>query len=264
MTRRDVWPSREDAVASFKRSKFYQAWDPRVLDRWVQFGLRDVPGPEDEESRDGGLTLTKTDRWLEFGKDGVKKSKKREVTLTTTKHQEVFTYLRPSWPAYDSEGKALIHPELTPDLDPSLNERWPTYPVYRPEGPNTLTRLQQLRPTVLYVFGGQSNLSPPELRLEKMKITGAGFGGSGGAAKGKVKEVVGEEYGHLIPMEAPIFCAKAAAEWTAGEVDRWWVGEREYEEWTKKSAVEKTTISEEYKSYVGRPDRSGGKEKAKI
>ncbi|CAM1501893.1 Fc.00g038770.m01.CDS01 [Cosmosporella sp. VM-42] len=262
--RRDVWPSREEAVASFKRSKFYQAWDPRVLDRWVEFGLRDVPGQEEENGKDGELTLTKTDRWLEFGKEGFNKSKKKEVTLTTTKHQEVFTFLRPSWPAYDAEGKTIIHPELTPDLDPALNEKWPTYPVYRPEGPNTVIRLPELRPSVLYIFGGQSNLSPPELRLEKMRTTGVGIGGSGGAKKGRVKEVVGEEYGHLIPMEAPLLCAKAAAEWVASELERWWTGEREYEEWTKKSRVEKTTISEEFKSYIGKPDRYGAKDKAKI
>lgn len=30
--RRDFWPTREAAVARFKGSKFYQAWDSRVLD----------------------------------------------------------------------------------------------------------------------------------------------------------------------------------------------------------------------------------------
>ncbi|KAJ5665946.1 uncharacterized protein N7477_008394 [Penicillium maclennaniae] len=30
--RRDIWPSRKDAADGFKRSPFYQAWDPRVLE----------------------------------------------------------------------------------------------------------------------------------------------------------------------------------------------------------------------------------------
>jgi hypothetical protein len=30
--RRDIWPSREVAADSFAKSKFYYAWDPKVLD----------------------------------------------------------------------------------------------------------------------------------------------------------------------------------------------------------------------------------------
>lgn len=234
--RREVWPSRAEAAASFSRSPFYQAWDPRVLQRWLDYGIRrSVPGEE-------------------------------PVTLTTTKHQEVFTFLRPSWDAYDAKGKQLIKPDLTPDLDPSLNERWPTYPVYRPEGPNTLARLPNVRPSVLYVFGGSSDLSPQELQDEKMQLTGSGVGGSGGEARGRVKKVVGEQYGHLIPMENPRFCASAAAEWIKAEVERWWVDERKYHEWTLKSTEEKTTISDEFKKYVGKPGGRQTKDqpKAKI
>lgn len=233
MNRRDVWPSREEATASFKRSKFYREWDPRVLERWIEFGVRD-----------GGGT-------------------KGEVTLTTTKHQEVFTFLRPSWEAYDEQGKNLIRPELAPDLDPSLNGKFPTYPVYRPEGPNTVARLPNVRPSVLYIFGSQSYLSPPELRQQKLEATGAGVGGSGGAKAGRVKEVVGD-YGHLIPMEDPLFCAEATAGWVKSEVERWWIGEREYEEWTRQPLSEKATISNEYKTYMGKPDKSGLRGKAKI
>ncbi|KAF4992826.1 hypothetical protein FDECE_13612 [Fusarium decemcellulare] len=232
MYRREVWPSRAEAEASFSRSPFYKAWDPRVLQRWVDFGIRDVPGED-------------------------------SVTLTTTKHQEVFTFLRPSWEAYDAQGKELVRPELAPDLDASLNHRWPTYPVYRPEGPNTVTRLPHVRPSVLYVFGGQSNLSPPELQNEKMTLTGSGLGGSGGEAKGRVKKVVGEKNGHLIPMEDPRFCASAAAEWIKTEVEAWWAEERKYQEWTRKSNEEKTTLSDDFKRYVGKPTGRRGNDKAK-
>ncbi|KAF4982302.1 hypothetical protein FZEAL_2051 [Fusarium zealandicum] len=230
--RREVWPSRQEAAASFNRSPFYKSWDPRVLERWLDYGIRNVPGEQ-------------------------------AVTLTTTKHQEVFTFLRPSWDAYDAKGKALVRPELVPDLNPSLNDRWPTYPLYRPEGANTVTRLPNVRPSVLYVFGGQSDISLPEIQAEKMALTGSGVGGSGGEAKGRVKKVVGDKNGHLIPMENPSFCASAAAEWIEAEIERWWVDERAYEEWTRKSKEDKTTISDEYKRYVGNPKGRGSRDKAK-
>lgn len=232
MHRREVWPSLKDAEASFKRSPFYKSWDPRVLERWVDFGIRTIPGQD-------------------------------AVTLTTTKHQEVFTFLRPSWDAYDAQGKTLIHPELVPDLNPNLNEKYPTYPLYRSEGANTVDRLPNVRPSVLYVFGGKSDISPIHLQDEKMAITGTGLGGSGGAKAGRVKKVVGD-YGHLIPMESPKFCAQAAAEWIEAELQRWWVEERKYEEWTRKPAAEKNTLSEEWNKYLSKPERKNGKNKAKI
>ncbi|KAF5027302.1 hypothetical protein F66182_596 [Fusarium sp. NRRL 66182] len=232
MYRREVWPSRAEAAASFNRSPFYKAWDPRVLQCWLDYGIRSVPGEE-------------------------------SVALATTKHQEIFTYLRPSWDAYDAEGKNLIHPELTPDLNPNLHQRWPTYPVYRPEGPNTLARLPEVRPSVLYVFGGKSELSSLELQEEKMALTGTGVGGSGGQAKGRVKRVIGENNGHLLPMENPSLCASAAADWIKAEVGRWWTEERKYEEWTKKTQEEKSTVSEEFKKYIGKPAGRGGEDKVK-
>jgi pimeloyl-ACP methyl ester carboxylesterase len=233
MYRREVWPSRAEAAASFGRSAFYKAWDPRVLQRWIDFGIRNVPGEE-------------------------------SVTLTTTKHQEIFTFLRPSWPAYDAQGKDIIHPEYTPDLDVSLNHRWSTYPVYRPEGPNTVARLPNVRPSVLYVFGGKSNVSPPELQDEKMALTGTGVGGSGGEAQGRVKKVVGENNGHLVPMEDPRMCASAAADWIKVELERWWVDERNYEEWASKSKEEKTTVSDEFQKYIGKPAPRPGKASEKV
>ncbi|KAH6999448.1 Alpha/beta hydrolase family-domain-containing protein [Ilyonectria destructans] len=232
MSRREVWPSRAEAAASFSRSASYQTWDPRVLERWVEYGIRDVPG-------------------------------KDEVTLTTTKPQEVFNLVRPSWHAYDLKGKELIHPELVPDLDPSLNIRWPTHPVYCPEGTSTVRRLPNVRPSVFYVFGGKSNISTLELQDEKMTLTGSGVGGSGGQAKGRVKKVVGEKNSHLIPMEDPVFCARVAADWIKAEVERWWVDERNYEDWTQKSTEEKTTLSSGWEKHIGVPGNRNGKDKTK-
>ncbi|KAJ3525005.1 hypothetical protein NM208_g11826 [Fusarium decemcellulare] len=93
-----------------------------------------------------------------------------------------------------------------------------------------------------------------------MTLTGSGVGGSGGQEKGRVKKVVAKDNGHLIPMENPLFCARAAAEWTKAEVDRWWVDERKYEDWARKPTEEKTTLSEEHKKYLDMT-REAAKEK---
>lgn len=193
----------------------------------MDFGLRDVK--EGEVRSISG----------EEGKGG-------EVTLSTTKHQENFTFLRPSHQAYDAEGKRLVHPELVPDLD--ANSTHPDYPFYRPEPSITLSRLPTLRPSVLYVLGETSNVSTPEVVSERMRITGKGRGGGGRAdcvtLKGR---------GHLVPMEVPGECARLAGTWVAGEVRRWWEGEgRRFEEWKGRSAEEKTKLSPDWYELIKR------------
>ncbi|KAI9151770.1 Abhydrolase domain-containing protein mpaH [Paramyrothecium foliicola] len=234
MYRRDTWPSRKVAAESFLKSPFYQSWDSRVFKRWVEHGLRDVP------------------------------VKQGEVTLTTTRHQEVYTYLRPSYQAYDSTGKTLLHPDLVPDLDPSLSSRFPTYPFYRPEPPNTSARLGNLRPSVLYIFGDKSDASPKDLQEQKLQVTGVGVGGSGGAKRGRVKAASHPDLGHLVPMESPSFCARHAAEWAKSELDRWRAEEQEYREWIKLPPDEKVEFTEDYRKYTGQPSRRKKDANAKI
>ncbi|KZL76317.1 toxin biosynthesis protein [Colletotrichum tofieldiae] len=232
--RRDVWPSREEARKAFLKSSFYRAWDARVFDAWVDHGLRDVPTqlyPASDTTPKGS------------------------VTLATTKHQEVFTFFRPSWYAYDPSGRDVVRQELVPDLDPALNERYFTFPFYRSEGASTLVRLPNLRPGVLYVFGGASDLSTPELREEKMRLTGTGVGGSGGAAKGRVREVTLPGAGHLFPMEVPDVSAKLAAEWIEKGLGEWRAEQEDYERWTRLSVREKTTLTEEWMEKFGAPAR---------
>ncbi|KAI0264101.1 hypothetical protein BC834DRAFT_826600 [Gloeopeniophorella convolvens] len=64
--RRDVWSSREEALKVFKERTF-KSWDPRFVDLYVKYGLRDLP------------TLTYPD-------------KTQGVTLSCTKAQEAATY----------------------------------------------------------------------------------------------------------------------------------------------------------------------------
>lgn len=225
--RRDLWPSRAEAEASFRKSKFYSSWDSRVLDRWCKYGIRETPSK------------------LYPGEQG-------SVTLTTTKHQECFTFFRPSWEAMTEGGLKITNQRLIPDLDLNSQTR---YPFYRPESPNTLLRLGEVRPSVLYVFGGTSDMSFPDARKQKMDLTGCGVGGSGGAKEGRVKEKVLEGIGHLVAMEASEKCAETAADWLSQELKLYQEEKKKYIEWTKMDLTTKTTLSNEWKTRIGGPLR---------
>lgn len=220
--RRDIWPSRSEAEKAFRKSKFYTTWDPRVLDRWCKFGIRETPTPiyPDEDGK---------------------------VTLTTTKHQECLTFMRPSWEGISPDGSTILNREAVPDISLDMLNK---YPFYRAEPPNTLAKLPEVRPSVLYVFGETSPMSNQEARRRKMDTTGTGVGGSGGTKEGQVKEVVLKGVGHLVAMEASMLCAEASAEWLDGEMKRWKSERRRYVEWAKKSLVEKSTLSEEWKRRI--------------
>lgn len=227
--RRDYWQSRKEAASSFRNSKFYRSWDKRVLNRFVDIGLRNIPT----------ALYPRLDE----------KSNANPVTLLTSKHQEVFTFSRPNFDGIHKDGSPVINRLTHPDLDLELG---PTYPFYRPEASSTFKKLPFLRPGVLYIHGGRSDLSAPELRAARMQSTGVGVGGSGGAEDGRVEQVVIEKAGHLVPMEAVGESADAAASWLATEMQRWAQLERDFEaQWNSKTKIEKQTVSEEWKRKVG-------------
>ena len=179
----------------------------------------------------------------------------RKVTLTTTRDQECLTFMRASWEGISSDGNTILDREKVPDLSLDMLIK---YPFYRAEPPNTLKKLPEVRPSVLFVVGEVSPMSTPEARRFKMETTGTGLGGSGGAKDGQVKEVVLEGVGHLVAMEASGLCADAAAGWLGQELERWREGQRRYVEWTKKSQVDKSTLSEEWKRRIktlGAPEK---------
>lgn len=223
--RRDIWPSRQEAEVSMRKSPFYKSWDSRVLDRWLQFGIRETP-------------------------TALYPDEKGKATLTTTKHQECFNFLRPSWEAVHENSHSIEIRDLVPDMDPTSLDR---FPFYRAEAPNTLRRLPELRPSVLYIFGETSQMSMPEARQLKMEITGAGLGGSGGVKQGRVKEVVLRGVGHLVAMEDSEQCADAAAAWLGRELKHHEAEQQRYLEWTKQSLAAKQTMSEEWKKRIGGP-----------
>ena len=227
-SRREFWASREDAEASFKRNRFYQSWDPRVLEKWCQWGLEETPN----------------ERFHEKG-----------IALTTSKHQECFTYLRQGWEAFSEDGRQLLNPSLVPDM---ASDGLDINDFYRPEAPMILSHLDELRPSALYIFGGTSSMSQPDSRKTKMQITGTGVGGSGGSKLGRVKQVVLDGIGHLVAMEATKECANAAASWLDQELRRFEEERRDYIAWTKKPLIDKQTLSDEWKR------RAMGRTKSKI
>ena len=221
--RRDVWPSRGEAEAAFRKQNFYQSWDPRVFDRWCKFGIRETP-------------------------TSLHPNECGSVTLSTTKHQECFTFIRPSWPGLSADGSKVIDREKVPDIDTAGSRE---FLFYRPEPTATFKKLGEVRPSVLYIFGGESEMSSPRLRQLKMNVTGTGIGGSGGVKEGRVKEVVLNGIGHLVAMEASVQCADTAAPWLSQELEKFRAARREYLEWTKKTFVEKTTLSQEWQKRIG-------------
>lgn len=220
--RRDLWPSRAEAERGVRRNAFYKAWDPRVVDKLVQFGFRDCPtalypdkgGDKDDDGDENG------------------RGRGREVTLTTTKHMECFTYYRPTHlgPRDPETGKRALDRSLIPDATDYVDE-YPWFPFYQPLTPLTAGRLPELRPGVLWVAGEDSSVCPPVARKEKMDLTGYGVGGSGGARAGRVKELVVEGTGHLVAMEKPGVVASNAAGFIRGEVGRWRKEEEDYRRW---------------------------------
>jgi pimeloyl-ACP methyl ester carboxylesterase len=228
--RRDIWPSQEEADKGFKKSKFYASWDPRVLDRWLQYGLRKLPTVLYPD-----CTATDT-----------------RVTLKTTKHNELFTFLRPNYQCFETgEFDRKNHPDVEPEVAMDA-------PFIRPESLEIFDRLPNVRPSVLYIFGGESDMSTPPRRKAKIDVTGTGLGGSGGAAAGRVKEVVLEGIGHLVAMEAVGQCADSIAEWVGSELKRWNMDEEELRStWAKKSMIEKITIDDKWREMIGGPPGNG-------
>ncbi len=236
--RRDLWPSHEAAVAAFSKNPFFQRWDPRVLHLWNEFGLRKLPTliypvqkPDDAQA----------------------------VTLTTTKHQEVFTFARPCYfgdgtdepDTADSSPAAKIRRLACPDLNPDYLPHVRYF--YRHERDWVFQNLPYVRPSALYIFGGESEICLPETRHLKVERTGTGTGGSGGLSRGQVDSVVLDGASHLVPMEAVDRCAEHTVEWVSQRLIQWKEEERlldELDGWNTKDARQKVTVSDAWKERI--------------
>lgn len=253
--RRDRWPSREDAAKSMLRSKFYQTWDKRVFDLWIQHGFRELPTSlySTSQATPGPLpAAVSTDTSMT-----PTPAQPREVTLKTTKHQEVMTFLRPNFPfrpGVDSEPSSAEFSEANPT---AVNRRThpdlvissiPQTPFYRGESMLVFQQLPFLRPSVLYVFGRFSSLTLDKTQIDQqMELTGSGPGGSGGAKEGRVANVMIEETGHLIPMEKVEESALHVASWVGKEMGRFWDGEKKTAaEWGQKKGIERSLLTDRF------------------
>jgi pimeloyl-ACP methyl ester carboxylesterase len=267
-SRRDLWESRQEAIKAARKS--YKGWDKRVLRRWFEYGYRALPTaiyPQSKltscspEIRSSNLTsCLDLDRWIQdrWPEDDwrpltTEEHKRDEgpVTLATTKHQEVFSYLRPNFKGFTSEPNTASA-QIQEDIDKMqfadvVGPPGTTVPFYRAEPIIAHAALPHIRPSVLYVFGGRSPLSLPELRASKLERTGVGIGGSGGFEAGKVKEVVLPKSGHLAPMEDVNGCAEATFAWLCSVAERWKTREARFlASWEEQSLKEKATVSSEW------------------
>lgn len=247
--RRDVWDSREVAAASFRKSKFYQAWDSRVLDLWIQHGLRDVEeedkkGEEEEEEKEGGRKKKES--------SSSPYPSTRPVTLATSVAQEVWLFLRPNYGGSgEGEEGTSIDRETHADLDPQAPIN---YPFYRPEPARIFRSLPHLRPSALYVLASDSYVSGVDPTLNQLKIetTGTGVGGSGGVQHGRVKAVNLKNTGHMIPLERPTQTATLVADWITQEINRWKKSQDEFDRlWKGKSLKEKQSLDQTWKAWMG-------------
>lgn len=239
--RKDTWPSRSEAAKYFKKS--FHKWDSRVLERWLEHGLRDVRPDIDSTKAEGS------------------------VTLTTSKHQEVIQYLRPNFQKKrplnsdkDPDTQELHDPVFYPDI---IGPPHAIYPFYRYEPILAWRLLTHVRPSVLYLFGENSPVSSSELRAGKVERTGKGIGGSGGYKSNRVKEVIFPGAGHHLPFEAVPGVSDAASTWLKQEMMRWKEEkERINKGWLELPREARASVSDDWhiylKTYLDRPKPQPG------
>ncbi|GMF70799.1 unnamed protein product [Aspergillus oryzae] len=185
MRRRESFDSLDMAISQFRKSTMFRKWDPRAFDMWIEYGLRREPG--DRAGR---------------------------VVLTTTKSQELFTFVRPTFLSDFPADRRLAFPDLALEAPSDTL-------FYRPEPVITFHNLPHLRPSTLYVFGELSQLISPQLRDSLVNKTGVDIGGSGGSTTGQVKDIVVGNTGHFGPMEDPRGLAEQTVDWLKVEVEQW-------------------------------------------
>ncbi|TVY21564.1 Abhydrolase domain-containing protein mpaH [Lachnellula arida] len=207
--RPDFWPSRSAAEVATRKTRFFRSWDPRALDNYLQYGLRSTPTavyPEPENA--GG------------------------VTLTTTKHQEAWSFIRsnfaPMAANQDDRSELLRAPDLSPEHRTHLFHRPEMVAVYR--------SLPNVRPHVLWIFGEKSIINPPEVREDLPRRTGTGVGGNGGVNAGQVEDVTFTDGQHMLPVEKTREVAQSLASW----LEKRLIDYRQVEDWYKRNKSEKS------------------------
>ncbi|KAI4176715.1 MAG: hypothetical protein LQ346_007821 [Caloplaca aetnensis] len=177
--RQDYWPDRKAAEQALRKNKLFQSFHPKALEKYLDYGLRELP-----TAVYPNLPLKNTPSQL------------LPVTLTTTKHQEVWTFARSNFSARADQLSAedrIINPNA--DLEKEMELLF-----HRPECTITFNNLPHVRPAIYFIFGGKSSFSSATARLEIERLTGTGTGGSGGAEAGKVRSHLIKDCGHFMPF----------------------------------------------------------------
>ncbi|RAK94893.1 alpha/beta-hydrolase [Aspergillus ibericus CBS 121593] len=234
-SRPDFWPSMEAATTYIQRNPFWRTWDPRARNKYIQHGLRPTPTALYPNTDSAG------------------------VTLTTTKAQEAWTYLRfnasPRGSATDPTER-LLGPDLATTTNATeLHNNNPEYVSVCPWCCLAFEFLPYVRPSVLFIFGEKSHINIPDRRRDKLERTGTGLGGSGGAGAGRVKEAVISGASHLAPLEKVDDTARVLARWVEEQVGGYKMEkeffEREYQ--SGKSERDGMELSGLWMEYVKRP-----------
>jgi hypothetical protein len=194
--RRDIWPSKEKAVESMTTNPFFKSLDPRAMKKYLEFGFRRIPTAI-------------------YPTSAAEASSKDAVALTTSKHQEAWSYCRANFTSLPKTPDNRYEHLVLPEFDPSEGQKQ----FARPETMVALADLLNLRPGVLWMFGSRSPIKFKYLQDQKMKLTGTGRGGSGGEKVGRVERSI-IDAGHLVPFEKISECADTISSWLKKEVQR--------------------------------------------
>lgn len=216
-SKKDIWRSRQEAEGALRKA--LRRRDPRVIDQYLRFGLRSVPTRLYNPNTDPSVPET-------------------AVTLTTSKHQEAWSFTTPN---IEPESAGLDR-LLLPDWD----FEWRNFIFSRPECYIAFQNLPYVRPSVLWVYGGKSYLSPPITQESKLNVTGTGVGGSGGVKEGMVAKVVLEEGTHTLVLDNVEWSATVASDWIQRWFSRWTEEENFWRNYrSKRSDTEMLRLSDE-------------------
>lgn len=227
--RRENWDSRAKAEGSLIKAPLFKNMDPRALNAFFKYGLRDV-----ENGR---------------------------VSLSTPKAQESWSYVRSKFhplpeDADTAESRARER-VLTPDILPFSEASDQTFA--RGENIQIFESLGHLRPRVLLIYGSDSTFNSEQARKGLLGRIGTSRGGNGGAADGGAEMKVIDKGSHFVAFDRPAQTAAEMSGWLEKEMARW---EKEANFWstvdTGKSKNDQKDLSERWvegvkKGAVSRP-----------
>lgn len=224
--KRDTWPSQKEAEKAIRKNPVFRNWDPRVVELYVKYGLKTVKAGDEA------------------------------ITLTTSKHQEVWSIARPAYPSDSDESLTgwaptrASHPDILPGTTGNPYNK--PVPFYRPESSIVFSQLPSLRPPVLFITPTTSTVANPAVRAETLGWIGRGQGGNGGLDDGAVKEVVIDDSDHFVAFSKPGEVASVASDWLELQMKRRQEEAKEWENWAKLPLSKKQMVDTHWKTWMRR------------